>query len=263
MPIRHLFLHKHTATDLSLPVVLLLLLLTTVFSFTRAKAKLYDSGTLMPLAIRYPAGGVKGGRISRDFVSFTDFAPTFLEAAGLKHPDVMTGRSLLGLLRGEKVSGRDHVFVERERHAPGVRAGNLSYPAREVRTEKFLYIRNIHPERYPAGDPPNFGDIDSGAGARISSPTKDLLLAQRDEAHVSKYFHLATDKRPAEELYDLTRDPHQMVNVAGESRYAKAQNRLSMMLDKWMKKTSDPRALGNDDRWDNYPAYTRGRGEGN
>ena len=50
--------------------------------FPRAKANLYDLGTRMPLAIRWPKQ-VPGGRTVDDFVNLTDLAPTFLEAAGL------------------------------------------------------------------------------------------------------------------------------------------------------------------------------------
>jgi arylsulfatase A-like enzyme len=57
--------------------------------FPRAKASLYDAGTHVPLAIRWPAR-VKGGRVVEDAVSSSDFAPTFLEAAGLERPRSMT-----------------------------------------------------------------------------------------------------------------------------------------------------------------------------
>src|SRR5579862_2833936 len=100
--------------------------------FPRAKATLYDSGTRMPLAIRWP-GKVRGGRTVDAFVSQCDFAPTFLEAAGLKVPPEMTGRSLMPVLEGKDQPGRDRVFFGRERHA-NVRRGDLSYPARAIRT---------------------------------------------------------------------------------------------------------------------------------
>ena len=53
--------------------------------FPRAKATCYEFGTHMPLAVRW-GEKVKPGRVLDDFVSFTDFAPTFLEAAGLPVP---------------------------------------------------------------------------------------------------------------------------------------------------------------------------------
>jgi arylsulfatase A-like enzyme len=220
--------------------------------FPRAKATLYDGGTRMPLVVRWP-GNVRAGAIVDGFVSLADVAPTVLEAAGVKAASEMTGRSLLGILRGQQEPGRDRVFVERERHA-NVRRGDLSYPARAIRTRDYLYIRNFRPDRWPAGDPEQyfavgpFGDIDG-------SPTKSLLLDRRSDPALAKYFLLATGKRPAEELYDLQRDPDQLANVAGQARYAARQRSLRTELDRWLRETGDPRVIADDDRWDRFPYY--------
>src|SRR5206468_2740280 len=152
----------------------------------------------------------------------------------------MTGQSLLGLLDGKKQVGRDAVFVERERHA-NVRKGDLSYAARAIRTREFLYVRNFRPDRWPAGDPEKwkavgpFGDCDG-------SPSKEFILGHRDEPEFAKLFQLAFVKRPAEELYDLSKDPHQIVNVADGAEYAAEKKRLRATLDRWMMDTKDPRA---------------------
>ena len=220
--------------------------------FPRAKATVYDGGTRVPLAIRWP-GAVPGGRVIEALVSLTDLAPTVLEGAGLKPPGVMTGRSLLPLVRGEAQAGRDRVFVERERHA-NVRRGDLSYPVRAIRTRDFLYIRNFRPDRWPAGDPElyvavgPFGDIDGG-------PAKSLLLDRRGDPAVAPFFSLATAKRQAEELYDLRRDPDQVENVAGQPAYRIAQQELRLELEAWLRATGDPRAAADDDRWDRFPYY--------
>ncbi len=233
--------------------------------FPRAKANLYDAGTRQALAVRWPAR-IKPGRTTDDFINLADLAPTFLEAAGLKPRPEMTGRSILGLATGAGKPGqRDKVFVERERHA-NVRRGDLSYPARAVRTREFLYIRNLRPDRWPAGDPEiyhsvgPFGDCDD-------SPTKRFILAHRNEKEYETYFRLCFDKRPAEELYDLRRDPHQLNNVAGQTSYAAAKQKLRETLERWMKDTGDPRATSDDDRWDKYPyfggpAKEKGAGKG-
>lgn len=220
--------------------------------FPRAKANLYDGGTRVPLAVRWP-GHAKSNVTLNEFVTLTDLAPTFLEAAGVPTPSAMTGRSLLPLLAGRKQVGREQVFVERERHA-NVRKGDLSYPARAVRTAEFLYIRNLRPDRWPAGDPEYyfavgpFGDIDG-------SPSKELLLTRRNDKLIGRYFYLATDKRPAEELYDLKKDPAQLVNVAERVEYATAKRKLHALLDKWMRETGDPRATTDDDRYDKYQYF--------
>ena len=220
--------------------------------FPRAKANLYDGGTHVPLAIRFP-GTVKGGRALDDFVVLTDLAPTLLEAAGATPPPAMTGRSLMTLLAGAQQPGRDRVFLERERHA-NVRRGDLSYPSRAVRTKDFLYIRNFRPDRWPAGDPEmyfavgEYGDIDGG-------PSKDLLLARPANPAIAKYADLAMAKRPTEEVYDLRKDPGQIDNVAMRADYAATKKELRAALDTWMRDTADPRISTDDDRWDTYPYY--------
>lgn len=218
--------------------------------FPRAKANLYDAGTRQPLAVCWPAK-IRPGRISDAFISLQDLAPTFLEAAGLQPTAAMTGHSLLDLLTGKATVGRDQVFLERERHA-NVRQGSLGYPCRAIRTREFLYIRNFHPERWPAGDPQMwkavgpFGDIDGG-------PSKEVVLKGREGNELGRFFQLACSKRPPEELYDVRRDPYELTNLADRPEYAARKRSLRKALDEWMRITEDPRAEAADDRWDQYP----------
>ena len=222
--------------------------------FPRCKANLYDGGTRQPLAVRWPAK-VKPGQVCDDFISLMDLAPTCLEIAGLTPSPGMTGRSFLGLLTGaEKPGSRNTAFLERERHA-NVRAGDVGYPVRAIRTREFLYLRNLRPDRWPAGDPVahkdpmlEFGDCDDG-------PTRNYILEHRDEPAMQKYFQLCFGKRPAEELYDLSKDPQEINNVAGQPAYAAVQKQLRAQLDQWMKDTADPRAIKDDDHWDSYPYF--------
>ena len=124
---------------------------------------------------------------------------------------------------------RDAAFLERERHA-NVRAGDVGYPCRSIRTRDFLYIRNLRLDRWPAGDPQlhfsvgPYGDVDN-------SLTKQLLLANPEAAELREPFRLTFGKRPAEELYDLRQDPGEIKNVAGESKYAAIQQELRARLD--------------------------------
>jgi arylsulfatase A-like enzyme len=221
--------------------------------FPRSKANLYDSSTHMPLAIRWPARVPRGVTVPQ-FVSHTDLAPTFLEAAGLKPSAPITGTSLLPLISAGRESrataGRDAVFVERERHA-NFRERNASYPSRAIRTNKYLYIRNLRPDRWPAGDPVlvhsvgPYGDVDP-------SPTKDLILDHHAEQAIRPAFRLAFEKRPAEELYDLELDPQEVKNISGHEGYAAAKAELRARLDRWMTETGDPLASGSEP-FDDYP----------
>ena len=206
----------------------------------RGLANVYDAGTRVPMAIQWPER-IKGGQSLDHFISFEDFAPTFLAAAGLSAPGEMTGSSFLPLVTGTgESSWRSAVFLERERHA-NVRAGNRSYPCRAIRTKRHLYVRNLEPELWAAGDPKThwavgpYGDIDN-------TPIKELILSQRDKPEIRPFFELGFLKRPAEELYDLSKDPHQMKNVAALAGYAELKRDLTHRLDAWMKATEDPRA---------------------
>lgn len=224
--------------------------------FPRAKANLYDSGTRMPLAIRWPKD-MKGNRKIDDFVNLTDLAPTFLEAAGVAVPEVMTGRSLLGILRSEK-SGtvdpqRDAVFTARERHA-WCRIDGVGYPARMMRTRDHLYIRNYEPDRKPAGthrivtNEGPYGDIDN-------SPTKRFMLEHRDE--YPELYQRAFGKRPKEELYDCRTDPFQMHNLASDPEHSGVLKNMSDALTAHLKATGDPRETTGETPWDDWKYHGR------
>jgi N-sulfoglucosamine sulfohydrolase len=217
---------------------------------------LYAAGTHVPMAVRWP-GRVQPGRVINDFISLTDLAPTILEMAGLYPWPEMTGRSFVDVLSGRPSAvARDHVFLERERHA-NVRRGDLSYPMRAVRTRDYLYIRNIRPNRWPAGDPKvylsvgDYGDIDG-------SRTKLHMLAHQDDPAMQRLFRLNFRKRPAEELYDLRKDRDQIDNIADRPEFAAIKQQLSAKVDAWMKETDDPRVDPDCDKFDTYPFVSGG-----
>jgi hypothetical protein len=95
-----------------------------------------------------------------------------------------------------------------------------------------------------------FGDVDP-------SPAKDYILRHRDEPAVKPFFDLCFAKRPAEELYDLARDPGQIRNVAGNPAYAGKKAALRARVDAWMRTTADPRVDPDNDAWDKYPYFGR------
>ncbi len=222
--------------------------------FPRAKTNLYDSGTRMPLVVMWPKR-IPAGRLVDDMVSFTDLAPTFLEAAGLPVPAGVTGRSLIPVLtaktNGRIARYRSRVFFGRERHT-NRSVGAVGYPMRALRTYDYLYIRNFMPDRWPAGSPPNFGDIDD-------SPTKQLLLENREKREFTRLFELACGKRPSEELYDLQADPNQLSNIAGDPENERLLASVRARLDRRLVETDDPRATGGEAIWDTAPYY----GDGN
>ncbi len=237
--------------------------------FPRCKSNLYDMGTNVPLAVCWPAA-VNRGRIVEDFISLGDLAPTFLEAAGLKPTEQMTAKSFLNILTSDKSgrvdSNRDHVLTGKERHVVCQETGTGGYPMRAIRTHDFLYIRNFKQDRWPAGAPKGYShdiDIDVarprgthyGYADVDGGPTKSYMLKYRDDSRVERLFDLAFGKRPAEELYDLNKDPYQLNNVAGKPEYVRIKEKLADALMAELKDTKDPRVLGKGDAFDNYPYY--------
>jgi len=227
--------------------------------FPRSKSNLYDAGTHVPLAARWPLK-VRAGRIVKDFISLCDIAPTFLDAAGLKPTKDMTAKSFLNILLSDKAGQvdpkRDNVLTGKERHAY-VRQGGLGYPCRAIRTHDSLYIRNFEPDRWPAGDPDEaeYRDPPGTYGDTDASPTKTYMMDHRDEPQVRRLFELAFNKRPAEELYDQRKDPDQLNNVADKSEYAKIKRDLSKTLMARLKATKDPHVIGGAEVFDKYPYY--------
>ena len=228
--------------------------------FPRCKGNLYDWGSRVPLAIRWGNKVGHPGRLVTDFVSTTDLAPTFLEAANVAVPDTMTGRSLVEILKSDKEgrleTQRDAVIFGRERHTDCQHDNDDGYPSRAIRTDDYLYIRNHAPNRWPAGTPDYqtaykknawLGDCDNG-------PTKSYLWINRDaNTTMSDFYSLNFGKRPAEELYVVADDPDQVVNVADKPRYAKIKQQLADRLTATLTKLEDPRATSAEAKFDDYP----------
>lgn len=237
--------------------------------FPRCKGNLYDSGARVPFAVRW-GKGIKAGRKIDDFVSFTDVAPTLLELAGTSIPKDMTGRSFADLIKSENSGridpeGRPHIVFGRERHTPAQEAPNLGgYPSRAIRTSDFLYIRNYRPELWPAGvgntqntNKPGqwYSDCDGG-------PTKNYIYDNRDkdEEH-QRAFQLCFAKRPADELYDLKKDPGQIHNLAGKPEYQEALVKLKKQLQTRLTQLKDPRAKDPKyTEFDKHPYFGGGGG---
>ncbi|GMU23093.1 MAG: sulfatase [Phycisphaerae bacterium] len=225
--------------------------------FPHGKCNLYDFGTRVALAIAGP--GVTGGRVVDDFVSLPDVTPTFLEAGGVKVPDVVTARSLWPVLKsdrnGQVDPGRTAVFLGRERHVALAREDALPYPQRGIRTADYLFIINFRPDRYPLGDPYRLDSDEAPSAEELTEntfvtladedqgPTKAWIVEHRNHPEWRRYYQHAYGKRPREELFDLKKDPHQMNNVANDQAYARIADALRERLLAELRRTGDPRLI--------------------
>lgn len=213
--------------------------------FPRAKGNQYELSNHMPLAAMWKRGIASPGRVVADFVSFIDFAPTFIEVAGLKWADTgmapAAGRSLVNLFTASKAGridpARDHVLLGQERHDVG-RPHDWGYPIRSIVTDAWYYLHNFESTRWPAGNPET-GYLNTDGGA-----TKTFILEARRKQPTDRFWALCFGKRPTEELYDLRNDPDCLNNLASDPAHHARKEQLKQRLFAELKAQGDPRMFG-------------------
>lgn len=241
------------------------------------KCNLYDMGVSVPLVVRVPGG--KGGRIVDDFVRLPDLAPTFMEIGGATPPESLYGRSLLPLLRSDQSGrldpARDWVITGRERHVANAREGNLPFPMRALRTPDHVYIRNFAPDRWPMGAPtgitatetPEFLALQSNTRIAFAdmdaSPTKAWLVTHRHDPQWQWHYEFAFGKRPAEELYDVRKDPDMVHNLANDPGLAATKEKLAKRLMDELTRAQDPRVVEQPPRFEQPPFAGGAKAPGN
>ncbi|MEX0684402.1 MAG: sulfatase [Balneolales bacterium] len=246
--------------------------------FPRAKTNLYDYGLRVPLAVSWPSM-IKPGREVQDLISLADIAPTLIDITGVESDSMqpMSAKSFTDILYSDE-SGiidvtREAVYAGMERHS-SARWANLGYPKRAIRTHDFLYIHNFAPERWPAGAPqtlspenPNHKNIMHGLDDNGNftgdayfdiddSPTKSLLIERMNDPEIRPFYKLAMDKRSADELYDVKKDPYNLHNLADDPRYSEKLNLMKENLFDFLRETGDPRVVGPVyDVFENYQRF--------
>lgn len=179
----------------------------TVFIYTsdhgielgKAKMHLYDAGMGVPLIMRWPRGGIAGGRLCDWLLSNIDIFPTLLELVGIPVPKDIDGVSFRGCFGDEPIPGiRDAVFAQ----FPDIHLG--AREARAIRTDQYKLIRNFFP-------------------ATLSEFGLD-------------YQNLLP---PFVQLFDLEKDPGEWNDVAEDSRYQNVRVELERRLMDWLIKTDD------------------------
>jgi arylsulfatase A-like enzyme len=192
----------------------------------RAKRWLYDSGTRVPLIARVPKSmqinGLRdAGAIDDQLISSLDFAPTMLHLAGLPIPKVMQGRAFLGK---DLSAQRDYVYGARDRM-------DERYDIiRAVRDKRFRYIRNYEPHKayYQYMNTPEKGATMKEIRRVASAGSLPAAAALFTAAH-----------KPAEELYDLEEDPHEIHNLVEETNMQMHLERLRKAHLTWVEETRD------------------------
>ncbi len=196
----------------------------------RDKQFLYDGGLRVPCIVRWPEH-IEAGRISERLISGIDFAATALHLCGLAVPQGMHGRPFLHT----DLPPRDAVFAARDR------CDGTQDRIRSVRTQRYKYIRNLQPER---------PYMQFNAYKKHQYPVWTLMrvLHERGELNAVQAAFLA-ESRPAEELYDLANDPHELHNLADgplADEHAHTLADLRERLEAWMQETNDGGLIDED-----------------
>ncbi|MBM3866691.1 MAG: sulfatase, partial [Verrucomicrobia bacterium] len=182
----------------------------------RGKRNIHDSGTRVPLIVRFPAKwahlapGAPGSWVEQP-VSFVDLTATLLELCGVPVPANYEGRPFLG----PRAVVRDEVFLFRgrmdERHDV----------VRAVRDREHRYVRNYSPHR-PWGQPYSypFQVLPS-----MRSWHAAFLAGNCDPVQAAFWL-----PKPPEEFYAVAGDPHEVRNLAGRPEVAEPQRALAAKL---------------------------------
>jgi N-sulfoglucosamine sulfohydrolase len=221
--------------------------------FPRVKGYAYHDSNHIPLALRWPAGVKRPGRVIEDFVDFTDIAATLLDCAGIEWKETgmmpVTGRSWRPIMEsgqgGRVVLERDHVLIGKERTDVG-RPNNWGYPIRGIITAGHLYLKNYEPSRWPAGNPET-GYLDTDG-----SPTKTHILELGRRNRSDRFWQLNFGIRAADELYDLAADRDCTRNLAAEPAQAGRVAALRERMEALLKAQGDPRMEGRGHVFDDY-----------
>ncbi len=170
----------------------------------RSKAYLYETGLHVPLVVRVPEKwkhlvSEEIGTEQAGFVNFIDFGPTVLNLAGIEVPEQMDGTPFLGKnLTAEDIAEKDHAFGYADRF------DEKTEMVRSLRIGDWKYIRSYQPW-YPDA---------------LQNSYRNRMLAYQEwrtlfhNGELSCIQQRFFEERPAEMLFNLALDPHEINNRA-------------------------------------------------
>ncbi len=196
----------------------------------RGKQFCYDDGLRVPMIIRWPKGiptpkNFKAGTVSGQIIEAIDLTPTSLALAGIAKPAKMQGRVFLG---DKAEPAREYAFGARDR------CDETAFRFRTVRDERYRYIKNFTPEK-PFFQQNDYKERQYPAWNIIHELDKEGKLTPWQ-----KNFYMSPTM-PAEELYDMVKDPYSMNNLVN-SKNPEDQAELKKLraaLDKWITDSDD------------------------
>ncbi len=195
----------------------------------RAKRELFDSGIRVPMIIRWPdrlrPASLDAGTLDTRLISFIDLAPFILELAAIERPQFLQGRTPFAETPRQYIhASRDRVDEQEDR-------------VRAVRDQQFKYLRYSRP-----GTPGAYR-----IAYREAQATMQALWQAQSSGQITPAQAAWFAARPEEALYDITIDPHELNNLAGNPAYAADLTRLRSELGAWRLRVADLGEISEDD----------------
>ena len=190
--------------------------------FPRHKRAIYETGSKVPLIIKFPINIEPQENRNRDMLNFIDFAPTILSIAGFDIPEIYQGKAFLGAKKSKQK--REYLFTASDRfdeHPDRIRA---------VKNKRFKYIRNYN--------------IDKPHALAVGYRTQMKLMQHLNKLNESNMLSpqqklwFQVPKNP-EEFYDLKEDPFELNNLISEKKYSIEIDNLKNKLGNWIKEIND------------------------
>ena len=184
----------------------------------RGKREIYDSGIKVPLMVHWPKSlkppGVTSGSIDKKLISFVDIGPSVLTLAGIPVPDYMHGSAQLVPGASPK---RDYIYAAKDR------LDGFNFRERAVRDGQFKYIVNLLPGMPGA----------THIAYRDQLATMQTLWQQFTAGKLNAAQRFWFEPRPAEELYNIDSDPHEINNLADSAEHVATLARMRQVLLDW------------------------------
>ncbi|KAJ5815700.1 Alkaline phosphatase-like alpha/beta/alpha [Penicillium riverlandense] len=193
--------------------------------FINSKTTLYDAGVCLPMIVKCP--GSPAGVINPNMVSYIDILPTILDWAQYPTPQhpARIGRSILPIVsESTKLEDWGCVFGSHTFHEI-----TNYWPTRFMRNRRFKYHRNIAWRL----------DFPFAADIYGSLTWEDIRNSENNPKMIGSrplkdYFF-----RPAEELYDIQADPHEVRNLAKDPAYSTVLEDMRQAVEQWQRRTED------------------------
>lgn len=185
------------------------------------KRFMYEESLRTPLLIAYP-GHIQPGSVCNKLVQNIDYAPTFLDLAGISKQKELPGRSLTPLFKaGDKVKGwRNSIYY----HYYDYPTYHMVRKHDGVRTDRYKLI-HFYGE----------GGLDAVKENKYQRQPGTREHGCMTYLTSLGYFEPKDSAVNYNELYDLQADPHELNNLYGKPGYEKITKQLQKQLTDYRK----------------------------